>query len=242
MKAGRALAGAALALAAGHALAYAFGVSPIRLDLGPEARSGAISVSNDDQIPLSFQMKLLLWTQNDKGEDVYEDSKDLVYFPRLMSVEPRQKRVIRVGTQAPPGPTEVAYRLAIEEMTPLEKGAGGPAVAVRMRFAVPIFVAPLAPAIKTDVENLSVTAGEVRFVLANTGNQHIRVEAAKLLRGEKALAEVPGWYILAGARRKFAVPLPAAECAKPGPLTLAIKGEGIDLKREVTVDAGHCRP
>lgn len=242
MRAAPFLAGVALALASWQALPYAFGVSPIRLDLGPSARSGAISVSNDDQVRMSFQMKLLRWTQNDKGEDVYEESKDLVYFPRLMSIEPTQKRVIRVGTQAPPGPEELTYRLAIEEMTPLEEGSRGPAVAVRMRFAVPVFVAPLAPATKTEVEGLVVARGEVRFVVANTGNQHIRVETARLLRGERALREVAGWYILAGARRSFSVPIPAEECGKPGALTLAIKGEGIDLQREVTVDAGRCRP
>lgn len=242
MKGASFLAGVALALASGQVLPYAFGVSPIRLDLGPAARSGAISVSNDDRVPLSFQMKLLRWTQNDKGEDVYEDSKDLVYFPRLMSIEPKQKRVIRVGTQAPPGPEELAYRIAIEEMTPLEEGSRGAAVAVRMRFAVPIFVAPLAPAVKTEVQNLAVSRGELRFVVANTGNQHVRVEAAKLRRGERALGEVAGWYILAGAQRAFTLPIPAEECGKPGALTLVIKGEGIDLQREVTVDAGHCRP
>jgi fimbrial chaperone protein len=242
MRAAAFFAGIVLALASQYALSYAFGVSPIRVDLGPSARSGAISVSNDDQIPLSFQMKLVRWTQNDKGEDVYEDSKDLVYFPRLMSIEPKQKRVIRVGTQAPPGPEELTYRLAIEEMTPLEEGARGAAVAVRMRFAVPVFVAPLAPSIKTAVENLAVARGEVRFVVANTGNQHVRVEAAKVLRGDRVVAEVAGWYILAGARRAFVLPLPAAECGKPGALTLAIKGEGIEVSRELTVDASHCRP
>jgi fimbrial chaperone protein len=242
MRATSFLAGAALALASWQALPYAFGVSPIRLDLSATARSGAISVANDDQVALSFQMKLLRWTQNDKGEDLYEDSKDLVYFPRLMSVESKQKRVIRVGTQAPPAPEELTYRLAIEEMTPLEEGARGPAVAVRMRFAVPIFVAPLAPVTKTEVLNLAVARGEVRFTVANTGNQHVRVEAARLLRGERVVGEVAGWYILAGARRGFVLPVPADECGKPGVLTLAIKGEGIDLQREVTVDAGHCRP
>lgn len=242
MRARAALASLALAALSPALWAYAFGVSPIRVDLGPTARSGAINVSNDDKIALSFQVKLLLWTQNDKGEDVYEESKDLVYFPRLMSVEPGKKRVIRIGSQSPAGPTELAYRLAIEEITPLAPGeAQGPAVAVRMRFAVPIFVAPLAPAVKAEVEKLTVADGEVRFVLANTGNQHVRVETAALLRGDRVLQEAAGWYVLAGARRAFSVRIPAAECGKPGALTLAIKGEGLDLKREVA-DASRCRP
>src|SRR5690242_12939673 len=80
-------------------LAYAFGVSPIRLDFSASERSGAITVSNDDRVPVSFQMRLVRWSQDAKGEDVYEDNKDLIYFPRLMSVEPQEKRVIRVGTQ-----------------------------------------------------------------------------------------------------------------------------------------------
>ena len=236
------LAGAALALAGRVALGYQFGVSPIRVDLGPSARAGAISVSNDDEVKQSFQMKLLRWTQNDKGEDVYEESKDLVYFPRLMSIEPRQKRVIRVGTQAPPGPAEQAYRLAIEEMTPLEPGKSSTAVAVRMRFAVPVFVAPMAPVTRTEIEKLAVAAGQVAFTVANTGNVHVRVEKAALKRDKQVLHEAAGWYILAGARRAFTLTIPAAECGKPGALTLALTGEGVDLQRELTADAARCRP
>jgi fimbrial chaperone protein len=181
------------------------------------------------------------WSQDARGEDVYEESKDLVYFPRLMSIEPKQKRVVRVGTQAAPGEGEGTYRLIIEEMMPPAPGGPGTNIAVRMRFAIPIFVAPAQPERKPVVEQLALARGEVRFRLRNAGNQHVKLETLSLRRGDKVLQEAAGWYVLPGAQREFAIALPAAEC-KAGKVQLVLKGEGVELKHELDVDAARCRP
>ena len=75
---------AVLALAAASFAAYAghFGVSPIRLDLDKGTRTGVIAVSNDGDKPLDFQARAMLWTQDAAGQDRYEDTQALVYFPR----------------------------------------------------------------------------------------------------------------------------------------------------------------
>jgi fimbrial chaperone protein len=238
-----AMAAAAWLAAVPQAGAYAFGVSPIRLDFNRDARTGAVTVSNDDRVRLSFQVRLVRWTQDAAGQDVYEDSKDLVYFPRLMTVEPQDKRVIRVGTQAGPGPTERTYRLIVEELAPpaAERDAGT-TVAVRMRFAIPLFVAPAEPAGTAELRDVAVHPGEVRLVLANPGNRHVKAESIVLRRGGTVVAESAGWYVLAGAARGFSVALPPAECERGGVLVLAVTGTGLALERELRVDAGACRP
>jgi len=225
------------------AQAYAFGVSPIRLDFNRSTRTAALTVSNDDEIALSFQVRLVRWTQDSAGEDRYEDSKDLIYFPRLMKVEPREKRVIRLGTQRPPDPIEGTYRLIVEEMLPPAQSKGQAAtVAVRMRFAVPVFVAPPEPVTRVDMQDVGVDKGEVRFQLKNSGNTHVKVDSIALRRGGATVGEAAGWYVLAGATRKFGVALTATACEGKGPFELVVKGEGLDLKREVVMDAGRCRP
>lgn len=226
-------------LACCAAEAGSFAVTPIRLEFSPTVRAGAITVVNSDQVPLGFQMKLLRWTQNARGEDLYADSKALTFFPRLMTLEPETRRVIRVGTQAAVEDTEMAYRLAIDELPPPRQPGSGATVAVQVRFAVPIFIAPKQPRISTEVLDLAVRGGELRFKLANRGNQHVKLEDLSLLRGERQLATGQGWYVLAGAQREFAVKTDAA-CGKPDPAFLVLKGEGLDVRRDVSSLLSRC--
>lgn len=222
------------------AAAFAFGVSPIRLYFDGTTRTAAITVSNDDKVKLSFHVRLMRWTQDRDGTDQYEESRDLIYFPRMMMVDPQEKRVIRVGTQGAPGEVESAYRLVIEEMAPPEgSGTRGTAVAVRVRFAVPVFVAPAAATASAVIENLRVRDGDVRFRIGNGGKRHLKAETIALYRGDALLQEVAGWYVLPGAGREFAVTVPPEKC--PGPVTLRVKGEGVELQRELRLDASQCR-
>lgn len=233
------LGAALLSLACAAAWAGSFAVTPIRLELSPTVRTGAITVVNSDQVPLGFQVKLLRWTQNAKGEDLYEDSKALTFFPRLMTLEPGARRVIRVGTQTAAEDTEVAYRLAIDEMPPPRQPGSGATVAVKVRFAVPIFTAPKQPRISVEVLDLAVRGGELRFKLANRGNQHVKLEDLLLLRGERQVASGHGWYVLPGAQREFAIKADAA-CGKPDPAFLVLKGEGVDVRRDVSSLLSRC--
>src|SRR5262245_55910672 len=85
------------AMATRPAKSAEFSVSPIRLEFEAGARSAAVTVANDDKRPLRMQLRLMEWTQDADGVDVYRESDELVYFPRLMSVEPGEKRLVRVG-------------------------------------------------------------------------------------------------------------------------------------------------
>jgi fimbrial chaperone protein len=230
----------ALLLLAGAAQAGGFAVTPIRVDFAPNIRTGSITVVNTDTVPLGFQVKLLRWTQNAKGEDVYEESKDLTYFPRLMTLEPETRRVIRLGTQGAGPDVEASYRLAIEEMPGPRDPASGSAVAVQVRFAVPIFLAPKQAKVSTEVVNLARQGAALRFTLANRGNQHVKLEDLSLMRGDTVLGTASGWYVLAGAQRDFSIDIGAA-CGSPGaPVFLVLKGEGLDLRRDVTGQLSRC--
>jgi fimbrial chaperone protein len=230
----------ALLALAGAAHAGSFAVTPIRVDFAPGTRTGAITVVNSDPNPLGFQVKLLRWTQNEKGEDVYEESKDLTYFPRLMTLEPDTRRVIRLGTQATGADVEASYRLAIEEMPGPRDPGSGSAVAVQVRFAVPIFLAPKQPKAGAELLGLARQGATLRFTLANRGNQHVKLEDLSLVRGDKVLGTGSGWYVLSGAQREFSIDIGSA-CGSPtAPVFLVLKGEGLDLRRDVTGQLGRC--
>src|SRR5271169_3390931 len=65
-----------------------FGITPIRVDLDRENRTGSFTVTNDDpDKALQMQAKLMEWTQDAEGKDIYAPSNDLVFFPQIFSVE-----------------------------------------------------------------------------------------------------------------------------------------------------------
>lgn len=223
--------------------AYAFGVTPIRVELDASTRSSALTVSNDDAVKIGFQMRLMRWRQGPEGKDIYEDSKDLVFFPRLMTVDPKDKRVIRVAAQKPAGEMEATYRLFIEELPDSSKGAAaGPQIAVRMRFAVPVFVAPANPVIKGAIENLNQDGKTLRFKVSNQGNRHFKIDSISLRQVDQASDEIVGGYVLAGITREFSIGIRSEDCRKSGALDLILKGDKLDLRQSVTIDSSRCGP
>src|SRR5438309_7070207 len=116
-----------------------FSVTPIRLDMEPGMRSAAVTVVNDDEQPLRLQLKLMVWTQDAAGVDVYTESEELVYFPKLMSVQPRDRRLVRIGLKTPAGASERTYRLFLDEL-PDSAQPSASGLSFTVRFALPIFL------------------------------------------------------------------------------------------------------
>jgi fimbrial chaperone protein len=237
-----AFAGALAALACcTAALAGSFGVSPTRVDLDRGAKSAIVEVMNDDDVKLSFQAKLFEWRQAADGKDEYVESQDLIYFPQLFTVAAKTKRVIRVGIKAPATDVEKAYRLFVEETPePAREGAAGPQVRVVLRFGVPVFVAPQAPVRKAEAEGVEVARGKALLGIRNLGNQSVRFETFRIMRGEETVGEASGWYVLAGARRTFEIAVDAAKCPLSGPLEAVAAGQGVTLKRSFDASALLC--
>ena len=235
------LAIALAALGAATAFAGSFGVAPTRVDLGRGARSSLIEVSSDDTRKLSFQARLSRWQQDAAGKDEYAESQDLIFFPPLFSVNPGDKRVIRVGLKAgEPIATETAYRLFIEEIPEPSPATSGSEVKVVLRFGVPIFIAPAGAKPEFVVEAVEPVAGKVSMRVRNAGNVSAKFETVKILREGAVLAEATGWYVFPGVTRTFEVPLGAARCAAGDALEAVAQAEGVVLRRSFAAPAALC--
>src|SRR4051812_3587352 len=81
------------------AAAGEFTVNPILLELGAAARSGAITVRNDGKVPLSFQLQAMEWAQDTGGKDQYLETRDLIFYPKILTIEPGKEGLVRVGTR-----------------------------------------------------------------------------------------------------------------------------------------------
>lgn len=231
-------------LAAPGAHAAAFGVTPIRIDIEPASRTGIVTVSNNDQRRLTFQVKLAEWTQSPTGEDQHADSADLVFFPQILAVEPGEKRLVRVGLKGPVPARERAYRLFIEELPdPADKGGSGSAqIAVRMRFGVPIFVSDGKGEARPEVAAMRAGKGRIEVELRNNGERQARFEELLLLAGEKVVARANGWYVFPGATKAFTIPVERSACPLAGSLELRATFAGKDIRRTVEATPALCAP
>jgi fimbrial chaperone protein len=219
-----------------------FGVSPIRIDLDRSARSGAITVSNDEQAdPLRVQLRLFEWTQDAEGKDNYRENEDLLYFPRLMTLDKGEQKLVRVGLRTPSPEREKSYRLFIEEL-PDPPTPGGSRVAIAVRFGVPIFLKPVQEEVRGEIEKLAMEKGVLRVGVRNSGNVHFTIKSITATSGEAFSKEMPGWYLLAGAAREHTVEVPAQDCAKLRQMEVIVKAEQLELKGTLDVNAAMCGP
>lgn len=217
-----------------------FLVSPVRAELRAGALSETIAVTNRGTNRLRIAVKVMEWTQDAQGKDVYTDTTDLVYFPRQMEIEPQGRRLIRVGTNTPAGATERTYRMFIEEQPDPSTEATKAQVAVYFRFGVPIFLAPAAPRIDADIREPSLDKGRLSLVVKNNGNRHVRITRVTVTDETGFSREVPGWYSLAGTERTYGLDIPRDVCRKVRTLTLAVEGEGVRADRKLHVDPARC--
>lgn len=241
--------GRPVAAAAILALTGAFGalaeaaevfVSPVRAELRAPSLSETISVSNLGHSPMRVAVKLMEWSQDADGKDVYKETADVVYFPRQMEIAPQGKRQVRVGATAPGGGTERTYRLFIEEQ-PDPAAAPAPAqVMVYFRMGVPVFVPPEQGRPQAEFSEPTLERGKVSLHVKNAGNRHLRLLRLKLEDGAGFSREAPGWYTLAGAQKTYSLDVPRDVCRRARTLSIVIEGEGIRADRKLDVDPARC--
>ena len=85
------------ALAASPARAANFDVSPTLLTLSNKAASATLVITNRTPELLRFHVTAFAWKQRADGEMILEPTKDIVFFPAMLSLNPKDSRQIRVG-------------------------------------------------------------------------------------------------------------------------------------------------
>lgn len=224
-----------------------FGISPMRLELSPKARTASLTIFNHDQVPLSFQVEVMRWRQDEAGQPINEPTSDLVYFPRLLTVAPGQEGVVRVGLRQPLVTTEHAFVVFVQEQ-PSAKGdsADGASLNVLLRVGATLFARPV-----RDIPRLEWMGGEVRegtlhFGVRNEGTRHQSfgkvVITARNTTGETVFQNElqPGRYLLAGHTRRFAMPLPLVGCAQIASLVVSVVTDQAQLRQPIEPDTAGC--
>ncbi len=191
-----------------------YGVSPLDVQFTTQQKSTVLTVTSDDSKPISLRLRAMRWTQNDKGEDIYEESPDLIFFPKRLELKPGDKKIVRVGINETPSGEERAYRLFLEELAPpTAPGDGQTKLSVLINIGIPVFVSSADAVAVLKTEKASVTkAGNLNIQLANKGTSRARISRISLNDGTLVSESIPSRYLFPGISKSFEIKVPTALC------------------------------
>lgn len=220
-------------------------VTPVQVELSAGATNSLVTIRNTSPESMRYQVSMLSWRQNERGEMALEPTQDVIFFPALFSLISGEQRSLRVGTTQSFGETERAYRLIIEELPPQLKPAEGGKVQMLTRLSIPVFLEPSHRKPKGEIAALEVKDGRFSFRLRNTGNVRMRPQAVRAVaRGAKKelISEqlLESWYVLAGGDRLLDAEIPKKLCSKVRVLSAEVTLEKGELRAELPTPRGAC--
>jgi fimbrial chaperone protein len=236
-----------LALLFAHpVLANEWQVIPIRLDLDRATKSGVLTIKNRGDIALNVQIKAFEWSQDANGKDQYSETADLIFLPRIATIEKQADQLVRAAIKVPATAREKTYRLFIEEI-PKARKAESTGVAIAVRFGVPIFVKPLKEEIRGEIVKMELAKGVLSATVKNTGNIHFNTNSLVVRmqnsKGEEVFTkDIKGWYLLSDISRDHAVPIPEKACLEAVVAEIEVKADKLNLKRRLDLKKTMCMP
>jgi fimbrial chaperone protein len=210
--------------------ASAVDVSPISLTLSAKATSGMLALTNRGTSPVRFHISAFAWDETPDGQMILAPTKDILFFPAMLSLNPQEARNLRIGTTVKPGANEKSYRIFIQELPAMAKLNEEHAAAVVMltKMGVPIFVEGTSNKPDPSITGLTLQGQKLTFGLKNNGGKHFRSEKVSLRvrdAGGKVIhsEDLRVWYVLAWHTFTYNVVLPVEVCGVMKSLDVELK-------------------
>ncbi len=149
-------------------------VNPVLVAVDTDRRTASITVTNADPNRVTIRVHALSWRQP-AGEDICEETSDVIVSPPIFSVAPGASQVIRVGLRNPAA-AHKAYRLIIEEVPEASPGAG---IRIALRLNLPFF-AMIQPGQDAALRWTAWREATGTWMLqaANAGTGYVRIDPA----------------------------------------------------------------
>lgn len=219
-------------------------VSPLKVEFDKDSNSALVRISNGGGEKFTVQLDAMNWTQDATGQDQHAPTSDIVFFPRIFSIEPGDQRTVRVGYQGEPAlGQEKTYRLYAQELPVQEPGVIEMKFAIRM--SIPIFVSPDSRNLAWDIEGIEWTDQGLSVRVENSGNHTISVGAIDVTGRNDTGAELftlneHGWYVLAGRSRNFTLPWSGELCDQLASFDLVVSRGNETRSRQHGVTDSDC--
>jgi fimbrial chaperone protein len=222
------------------ALAAAWDIDPVRVELSPTQQTVAITIKNDAEQATSIQIETVAWSQvGDK--DVYAQTRELLVSPPIVTIAPKSEQVIRVALRREADANaELAYRINLQELPPPQE-PGFTGVQVALRVGLPVFVQSKKgnAAAKQLWRVVRMPDKQLKVVLRNSGNAHVQVSDFSLYlpgRDQPIAGESGSNYVLAGQTREWLLKTSLTEANADGRLRLKAFTDAGDIDTELVLD------
>ena len=220
--------------------AASIGVSPVRATLSANQKIETITVRNTGTEPMSVQLEVMSWSQQD-GEDVFTATREVLANPPIFTVPPSGSQLIRAGLRrAPDARRELTYRIFLQELPPPPSPDFNGAKML-MRVSLPVFVLPevaAQPALRWQAARTS--DGALKISLTNIGNAHVQIANFSLSLPGSAqpwITQQSSTYVLHGQSRDWILPANAENPSPPPGAILQIfaQTDAGDMEAEVLI-------
>lgn len=215
---------------------------PVNPVIEGDARAAALWLENPGNAPITLQVRVYAWDQQD-GRNLYAEQGEVIGTPPIISIDPGQRQLVRLTrTALPAAVAEKPYRIVVDEI-PVGRASATPGASVsfRMRYSLPLFshsprgdgkAKPPAPVPQISWRTGADAGG--RFLeIHNRGAGHARLTDVSVVTGpqKSPVAEGLLGYVLAGASMRW--PLPG-NVDGTGDLVATVNG-----KAGVRIERGH---
>ncbi len=234
-----------VAFQAGEARASSFSVNPTQVYLSATVKSALVTIRNETDQAVRFQVAAMAWDQDDTGHMQMAPTEEIVFFPALLTLQPREERRVRLGTTLAPGPREKTYRLVVEELPPLQTGTPATGVAMLTKMTIPVFLQPARVSAQALLTDVGVSGGHLTFRLRNGGTTHFVPQGIRVTGKDEAGVTVvdqqaTAWYLLAGGSRLFDLAVAEPQCKQVRTLAIEVLLGETKLTEAVRTPDGAC--
>lgn len=184
-------------------------VFPVRILLAPDEPIQTMSIENSSDTPSRVQLRVYSWRQ-DRGEEILEDTRDVLANPGQFEIAPGATQIARFGLRTEAGAQEKSYRVILEEIPGLRAPRPGE-VQTLLRISIPIFVPPARASGALAWRAWPSGEREIRFAVRNDGNMHVQINRLALTRrNQREVARQDmSVYLLPGSEKHISMALDA---------------------------------
>ncbi len=187
------------------ALAQGIMVSPVNVQMTAGQMAAVLTVGNQGQTPISFQVRPYSWQQTRTGDELLTPTDELLASPPLATVAPGASQIVRLVLRRPPAGHEATYRILVDELPP---PSGPRQVRVALRLSIPVFAEPNTGTTPHVQWSIATQGGQVWLIAVNDGTQHQTVREIALHTADGRVFKVESKappHILAGGTFRWRV-------------------------------------